>query len=45
MLISTKQERYKIFKDRNEDLQLNINELALVQGSRYLRVYIDSCLD
>ena len=46
MLISTKQ-RYKILKDRNEGLQLNINgdELALVQSTRYLGVYIDSCLD
>ena len=46
MLISTKQ-RYKILKDSNKALQLNINgdELALVQSSRYLGVYIDSCLD
>ena len=46
MLISTKQ-RYKILKDRNEGSQLNIDvdELALVQSTRYLGVYMDSCLD
>ena len=46
MLISTKQ-WYKILKDRNEGLQINIDgdELALVQNARYLGVYIDSSLD
>ena len=46
MLISTKQ-KYKILKDRNKSLQLNIDgdELALAQSTRYLGVYIDSCLD
>ena len=45
MLITTKQ-KYKVLKDRNECLQLNIgDELALVQCIGYLGVYIDSCLD
>ena len=46
MLVSTKQ-GYKILKVRNEGLQLNIDgdELALVQSTRYLGIYTDSCLD
>ena len=46
MLISNKQ-RYKIIKDSNEGLQLHINgdELALVQSSRYLGVYVDTSLN
>ena len=46
MLISTKQ-RHKILKDRNESLKLNIDgdELVLVQSTRHLEVYINSCLD
>ena len=41
MLISTKQ-TYKILKERNEGLQLNIDgdEPALVQSTGYLGVYI-----
>ena len=46
MPIPTKQ-RYKILKDMNECLQVNIDgdELALVQSTRYLGVYIDSYLE